>query len=603
MTRHFSGLAAFTLIVSLAGCGGGSSGGSDSPGGSSTTFSADTTSATVTVDPTATEPAVAVALTVRNPPAAGFYYGFAINGAAVHDVNISWDPAPTNGVLNGSAVLVLYRPGLMGSGTYDGTAILQACVDAACSHPFSGNPQSVQVHYTVTGNAVSDESHLMMPTSLELESASSDGQLTGAVGVTAYDVPPYGEHISLQSLNGTAIEQLSVSGAVAANTSGTSTVNVKMKTPAVLGPGSYQDGVIISICYDANCSKQAIGSPWTVPIRYGVTASAGREFQQRFIAMPATVLASNPARTFLYIGTRDLNAADPYQFLRLDPSSGAVTGTLSMPGAPLLIAVTPDGQYAYVVTETFANERALVRVRLADMAIDLNSPLGYSGETPTDLQVSPVDTHAVALAYAFLDNVAGSQRTVRILDDGAPRANAFTTDNSSIYLASVQWNASGSGLYLNDRSLFKGVVDANGLGPLTAIRTNTFGDGLYNAAIHLVGTRLFGEGGVVLDPEANTMLGTLSFRTPLSASTSPYAALLPDPSTGRVFAMFYDNISTKIQITLASYDLNSLAPIGYTRVEGVRGGLARWGTNGLAYITTAPSQPGVLLINGSFVGP
>src|SRR6185369_1811802 len=38
------------------------------------------------------------------------------------------------------------------------------------------------------------------------------------------------------------------------------------KNPATLGPGTYHDQIVISVCDDASCQAPIPGSPWTVPV-------------------------------------------------------------------------------------------------------------------------------------------------------------------------------------------------------------------------------------------------------------------------------------------------------------------------------------------------
>lgn len=52
------------------------------------------------------------------------------------------------------------------------------------------------------------------------------------------------------------------------------TVNIQFKSPATLGPGTYQDTISLSGCYDQACTQQVSGSPKSVQVTYTVAASA-----------------------------------------------------------------------------------------------------------------------------------------------------------------------------------------------------------------------------------------------------------------------------------------------------------------------------------------
>ncbi|MEJ0007723.1 MAG: hypothetical protein WDM77_15495 [Steroidobacteraceae bacterium] len=91
----------------------------------------------------------------------------------------------------------------------------------------------------------------------------------------------------------------------------TGVLTVNMKAPATLGPGVYHDLISVAICYDTACTKPALGSPYTIPVTYTVTASAGREFQQRIIQQNLTTLAVDPTGTTLYGSTNITNSGTP----------------------------------------------------------------------------------------------------------------------------------------------------------------------------------------------------------------------------------------------------------------------------------------------------
>lgn len=64
--------------------------------------------------------------------------------------------------------------------------------------------------------------------------------------------------------------------ASASNSSGTSpiTISVQFKAPNTLGAGTYQDTLIVSLCYDQGCTQQTTNSPQTVHVQYTVTGAS-----------------------------------------------------------------------------------------------------------------------------------------------------------------------------------------------------------------------------------------------------------------------------------------------------------------------------------------
>ena len=64
----------------------------------------------------------------------------------------------------------------------------------------------------------------------------------------------------------------------------------------------------------------------------------------------------------------------------------------------------------------------------------------------------------------------------------------------------------------------------------------------------------------------------------------------PDPTAGRVYYLGRDNFSSSGPLTLKAFDMNTFVLIGSATLSGITGDpttLVRWGTNGLAFHTTA----------------
>ncbi len=97
----------------------------------------------------------------------------------------------------------------MGSGTYHDTVQVEVCTDSQCANQIKGSPLTINVTYTVTGNAASNAGYFITPTSLTFEAPTNGSVQPQTIAVTAYDLPPYGAYVLLASQPGGPVSNLS----------------------------------------------------------------------------------------------------------------------------------------------------------------------------------------------------------------------------------------------------------------------------------------------------------------------------------------------------------------------------------------------------------
>lgn len=422
------------------------------------------------MSPAAAAPGLQVNLSVASPPTgASLYSATTFVGTAVSSASITWSPNVENGVQSGGLELMLYLPEFMGSGTFHDTVTVSVCTDAKCAQQITGSPLSVAVTYTVTGNAISDASYVILPTTLAFDAPSNGPAPSTTVNVTAYDVPPYGAYVFYTSETGGPVASMSFKQ-TSANAEpyayGTGTLTVNMKLPASLGPGTYNDLITLSICYDTACLKPAAGTPFKIPVTYTVTASAGREFQQRIIPRNLDALAVDPTGSVLYGTTLPLSSGGsvtPGQLLAINPTTGTVTALVNLPGAVSQIVPSADGAYIYLVTEIVppsqpAPSIQAVRVRTSDMTIDQSVPLSSLTIEPAQIAVSPVDSNTWTGAFSSQGNVW----SVAIFDGGVSRPNIWSVMSDVVYGNQALWSRDASTVYILDANLNAVPVSASG---------------------------------------------------------------------------------------------------------------------------------------------
>lgn len=619
------------LLACLVACGGGgsasnpvdnapgssasSSGGSGSSSGNSTsvpTLSAANTNVSVTVSPTAGTPGPYVNLSVSSPPSGGLWYATTQLGSAVASSSVIWNPYLTNGAQGGQLEMMLYSPAFMGSGTYQDTVRVWVCTDSKCANPIAGSPISVNVSYTVTGNAVSDTTYDVLPAAIVLESPSNGTAQTTTVNVTAYDVPPYGAYVFQTSQAGGPIASMSfkqTSGNAEPYAYGTGVLTVNMKTPASLGPGFYNDVITLSICYDQGCTREAVGSPYTIPVTYTITASAGREFQQQIIEQNLTALAVDPTGTILYGTTAPSDASAPTytppQLVEINPTTGASTTLLSLPAAASQIAVSQDGRYIYLLAEPWSTVQLsppvqVIRVQTSSMAIDQTVPLTSMTSSPAEIAISPVSSSTWAAAF----EAGADVWNVEIFDNSVARPDVWSVTSDVVYGNEAIWSADGLTMYVLDANLSAVAVTSSGLGSGTQLQAGSAAQSGFDqgGGIQLAADVLYSDSGGALNPSTDTISG----QYPLPSGV-PYAPLTVDTANNRVFASYTQTVAAtgEAEGTIESFNLGAFTPLWIARLP-IGTQPLRWGTNGLAWLASSPTITGaqaLYLINGTFVAP
>jgi hypothetical protein len=474
----------------------------------------------------------------------------------------------------------------------------------------AGSPVAIAVTYTVTGNAVSDATYSVQPAAIALESPSNGPLLTSAVNITAYQVPPYGAYVRFTSQTGGPIASMSfkqTSASAEPFAYGTGTLTVELKSPASLGPGIFADVITLSICYDRACTKAAVGSPYSIPVSYTVTASAGQQFQEQVINQSLSALAVDPTGQVLY-GTTfpTTNAAgNPVapQLLSINPLTQAVTPLLTLPAGISQIVASADGAYLYLLTSATINFQLnpaiqVLRVRTVDMTIDQAVPLTTVTTGSAQLAVSPLASSTWSAAFPSQPDVW----TVEIFDGIVARPNTWEVTSDVVYGNEAIWSGDATTLYILDANLNAVAVNPTGVGTATLLQSGSAAlGGSFDKGgnIQLAGGLLYSASGEVLDPVANAIIGAYVFPSSVS-----YAELTVDTGNSKVFASYTATVADSAEGTIESYNLSSFEPISIARLP-VESQPLRWGSNGLAFIGPGASQglAALYLISGTFVAP
>jgi hypothetical protein len=181
-------------------------------------------------------------------------------------------------------------------------------------------------------------------------------------------------------------------------------------------------------------------------------------------------------------------------------------------------------------------------------------------------------------------------------------------------VTSLNWNAAASNLYaaFNQNYTPNGVyvlsVNSSGLQTLQSDQFDASTEAVNAGGVHysaLTGY-LYGDGGAVLDPSSNTVVDQFALNRTSDSSYFPPLLTLDD-NLGIAWVLAVPN-SGQSAFMIEAFDLRTYALLGSIAIPTVTGTpikLIRWGTNGLAFLTSGSNGPqqgdGVYLISGAFV--
>jgi hypothetical protein len=543
-----------------------------------------------------------VHVTINNPTGIAIYHYYTYQQTAIAALSPNGANPFTGPPQPLTVSFTLWPPSIMGSGTYQDQLELRFCLDPQCASPVAGSPIVIAINYTVTGNSVSNATYQVTPSAaLTVETADTAASAAAKISVYTNQLPPYTTYLIGQSrVNGIVANgswQVSQQG-LGAN--GTLTIN--LKSPMSLGAGVYADTITVLVCYDQACTKQALGSPWILPVTYTVTATAGVDYSAQMLAVTAIDLAWSATAQKLYAVTTSYSSPYPSSIIDIDPSTATVTRSLSLTGSPIALSLSDDGSYAYV---GFSDQGVVNRIALATMSLNLVIPTPtdpvYGATYAGEVLAVPGSPHSVVVSlYTFATGLTDfDSRGVYVYDDAVQRPNTFFTPDASTRVMTLGFGANSSTLYAYDGNLAQlstASLTASGLTQLS----EAAGVGI-SGNVYYLNNALYADDGSVTNPSTGAKVA--DFLQPLSV-LQPQIAL--DGSLNRAYFFYEELLDPAPLWTFATYDLQTLAVHAKTRVSGCSalqsgvsgaGRLVRFGSNGLA----VNCREGIEIIAGAFV--
>ena len=269
----------------------------------------------------------------------------------------------------------------------------------------------------------------------------------------------------------------------------------------------------------------------------------------------------------------------------IDPMTGTTGTAIPVGNGPRKLARSDNGQLLYVGLD---GEAAVQRIDVPTQTAGLKFALGTDSilSLPLfaeDIEVLPGTPQSVAISRR---NQGASPRHegVAIYDDGVRRPTTTPPHTGSNV---IEFSALSSRLYgYNQETTEFGfrrmTVDGSGVTVLDVF-DSFMGDLIsgFGVDIKFDGGHIYTTTGLVIDPEARTVVGTFSLPTAVRNLVKP------DATIGRVFFLTEDGSSGTWSIR--AFDPNTRQLLGSENVPGVMGdpgSLIRWGSKGLAFRTT-----------------
>ncbi len=304
-------------------------------------------------------------------------------------------------------------------------------------------------------------------------------------------------------------------------------------------------------------------------------------------------MAWDAKSALLYVGTADYDPEYPNAIVAINAGSGKVVRSQAVAPDPILLSDSANGEYLYV---GYAGATNLTQLALPGLNATASAVLN-NGKTgpyfPGDLKAAPIDPHSTAVTLIQPSLPDPDVGGVEIFDDGTPRPNflpgwAGGQAVNALYYT-LAWGSSDQVL-----SSTPGPADAGSSigGPLYELEVSPSGVGYVNQ-----GTATFNPNGVEIHSDPGTgyiysddgNVGDPSTGA-IVGSYNASGLVAPDSSLNRVFILGQTAAQANSNsFTIESFDEKTFAPLSSIAFDNIAGSpiqMVRWGTSGLAVLTS-----------------
>jgi Calx-beta domain len=296
----------------------------------------------------------------------------------------------------------------------------------------------------------------------------------------------------------------------------------------------------------------------------------------RQIPLRINDVAYSPTTHLLYVTVPSSVGAGGNSIKTIDPATGAITNSVYVGSEPNRLAFADNGTTLYTsLNGAFGIRKFDVSTQTPGLQFSLGIDPTFGRFIANDLAVAPGNPNLVAVAR-YYPSVSPPEAGVAVFDNGVQRPS--TGPGHIAGSDFIAFSASASTLYGGGTSggVRTMTIDANGV---TVINTGAFSVG---TRIKYDNGLIFSSTGQVINATSGNLLGTFS------GATSN--AFVSDSAVGRAYYLTTGQFGSPGPLTLRAYDINTFVPLGTLTIPNIQGTpttLIRWGSNGLAFRTTA----------------
>ena len=312
-----------------------------------------------------------------------------------------------------------------------------------------------------------------------------------------------------------------------------------------------------------------------------------------YIGIVNNSMVYNPVNGLFYVSVPS-SAGAPYgnSVVSVDPATGALGTPIYVGSEPNKLAITSDGKYLWVGLD---GASAVRKVDLTAGVAGLQFTLGGN----SGIYANPGTALALAALPGATDSVLVSSTNefsnlaLAIYDSGVVRGTSSQTNYSYNSAYSLLVDGTRGEVYAGSQNAYYTYTyGSTGLTVKASSTTGTY-TSYSSDEMQIAGGKLYTDFGGVYDAESGSLLGTL-YSSGSTAASGPTTA---DTSLGEAFVLdnstnSYGSYNQIQMFDTATYNQKGATTIPVNVGAGSYGltspsRLARWGTNGLAFRTSA----------------
>lgn len=349
------------------------------------------------------------------------------------------------------------------------------------------------------------------------------------------------------------------------------------------------------------------GSGNSGSLGFTVLPNLGSSTQIAAFDLSGQDLVWDSTRSLLYVAVPVSDPTYPNTITVIDPTKPGINQVVPVADEPSALSLSGDGQYLY---SGFYGQAIVQRYTLPSFTLNLTIPTGagFPANTvgthgsctfPVDVKVAPGNPQSIAVTQGNNNIEPKGCGGVAIYDNANPRPDTLTYSSGDF--TKLAWGADASTLFAQTDSEFQPQnLYSLAVSPAGVTFTSTLNSGIsLGNRVHFdTGTNLlYSDSGVITNPVGPAQVGKFSAG----------GLVVTDSTLKRAFVLTSTGTSNPGQggssYTLDIFDLNTQALLNSIVIPDVLGyptRMARWGTNGLVFVTMSQSyttgSAGVLYI-------